>query len=311
MEEYTFTSNIYSIVGMDENDVLIFLKDGNTRRFSMDDYSVSFDYTNPEYYQVKHSMDDFVYQYIQDSPTITSHLLYGYVFKQYDNDYFLNLCRTDTSFFGLVGNSVQTPTRNFYISGLRMNYPYGDSYYLGMFDGVAVGYNTQAIDGFSADIRYDYVNSRYTNQFFFDYRLSNDESMYKPVVDGIPSDINQFDSYFEFSRTQNENYTIRFGYKPFTDYNKGFNDGLQQGLDSGREQGIAIGQEQGYQTGYYDGLAKGGNLPASGFSMVGNAIESLTPIFGLEVLPNISLGTVISIPIIVTILTIIFRISKG
>lgn len=148
------------------------------------------------------------------------------------------------------------------------------------------------------------VNSPNSYNVLFDYRLATNNETY--YIRG--EDYNFYCSYFEIDNEYDSTYLIHVGYDNSlnAEYERGYGNGLQSGTVQGRQ--------EGYRNGLSDGIAQGrlevGNYSGA-MDFVGNGITQLMPVFGLEVLPNISLGTIISIPIIVGILSIVFHISRG
>ena len=78
------------------------------------------------------------------------------------------------------------------------------------------------------------------------------------------------------------------------------------------------GYDFGYDTGYDDGYGKGydvgfnqGSSNEGVFSMLKHAANSLQDLMNIEVLPNISLWLLISIPLSITIILIMFKLLRG
>lgn len=70
----------------------------------------------------------------------------------------------------------------------------------------------------------------------------------------------------------------------------------------------------GYQTGYNDGYNVGFNESSSNegvFSMLKHAANSLIDLMNIEILPNISLWLLISIPLSISIMLIMFKLLRG
>lgn len=216
----------------------------------------------------------------------------------------------------------------YFCLGLRTDeYAYYNSEYGHLGNGndiIRDGYNTQVLspinslftieqgdnstNSFLYDRSYDYQMPYQSglNDFsvLFDYRLSSHNDIY--YIRG--EDYYFYTSWFEIEYDSGAQIAFTSGVDTTlnAEYERGYSNGKQSGLTQGRE--------EGYSQGKADGIAQGrlevGNY-SSAMDFVGNGITQLTPIFGLEILPNITLGTVISIPIIIGVLSIIFRISKG
>ena len=70
----------------------------------------------------------------------------------------------------------------------------------------------------------------------------------------------------------------------------------------------------GYDTGYDDGYGQGYNVGTSNenvFSLLKHAANSIQDLLNIEVLPNISLWVLISIPLSISIILIMFKLLRG
>ena len=80
------------------------------------------------------------------------------------------------------------------------------------------------------------------------------------------------------------------------------------------QEGYAIGYNTGYNDGYSQGYGVGFNEGSSDenvFSMLKHAANSIQDILNIEVLPNISLWLLISIPLSISIMLIMFKLLRG
>lgn len=230
-----------------------------------------------------------------------------------------------------VGNELYINLNNkctYFCLGLHSNhYAYFDSYYGHVGTGsdiISDGYNTQVLSPVMG--QFDIIQGD----------NSNNSNLYDLVYDftmPYQSGLNDFSILFDYRlSSHNETYYIRGeDYYFYTSWfnleldggaqivftsgvDTTLNEEYERGYTSGRETGIVQGREEGYAQGKADGIAQGrlevGNY-SSAMDFIGSGVQQLTPIFSLEVLPNVTLGTVISIPIIIGLITIIFKISRG
>ncbi len=99
-------------------------------------------------------------------------------------------------------------------------------------------------------------------------------------------------------------------------YNIGFEEGKTQGKIEGYEEGLINGEKVGYNNGYdkgkIDGIAtKGESVWINSMSFIKNLFVDIFEIFSIEILPNVSIGTFIIIPLIFGVLFFIVKITKG
>ncbi len=115
-------------------------------------------------------------------------------------------------------------------------------------------------------------------------------------------------TYYFAQITQNdinqESYDI--GYK--NGYNTGELDGYQNGFDVGNDSGYKIGFQQGKQEGI---ASKGENVWSNANEFIKNIFIGIFDILSIELLPNISLGTFVVIPLIFSVLFFIVKVAKG
>jgi hypothetical protein len=99
-----------------------------------------------------------------------------------------------------------------------------------------------------------------------------------------------------------------------TGYDIGYDDGLEDGYDVGYEQGYYVGLENGYPTGFSDGFDAGfsdGVVVAPIGVLFQAAFGAVASIFNIQVLGNLSLGSIIIAPIAVALLWFILGIVSG
>lgn len=86
-------------------------------------------------------------------------------------------------------------------------------------------------------------------------------------------------------------------------YNDGYDSGFSNGYDSGEQSGYADGWDNGYNFGYdkgfSDGLSESDTTYNGVFGTIANGIFApIALIFGIELLPNITVGMIILVPLI-------------
>lgn len=251
-------------------------------------------------------------EYVSDTVTFL-----GYAIYYYDNAeelyYLIINLNTNATYFCL---------------GLHSNdYAYFSSFYGHVGTGSDIikdGYNTQVSSPIMSqfditqgdnssnsnlyDLAYDYIMPYQTglNDFsiLFDYRLSshNDTNYIRG------EDYYFYNSWFSVECDGGAEIVFTSG------VDTTLNQEYERGFEIGKQTGLTQGRQEGYSQGKQDGIAQGrlevGNY-SSAMDWVGNGVQQFMPVFSLEVLPNITLGTIISIPIVIGLITIIFKISKG
>lgn len=81
----------------------------------------------------------------------------------------------------------------------------------------------------------------------------------------------------------------------------------------GESAGFSAGWQQGNENGYQIGLNQNGNItqaPATAFDYIGSAFGAVGNVLSLEVLPNITLGLVFSIPMVFVLIMTIFKLVR-
>lgn len=88
--------------------------------------------------------------------------------------------------------------------------------------------------------------------------------------------------------------------------------GLIEDSITGYSTGYADGLANGYNVGYNDGYTTGSTgLSTNPFNLVSNAFDSIASLLNIEILPFLTLGTLIFVPLIVLILIVLFKMFKG
>ena len=101
------------------------------------------------------------------------------------------------------------------------------------------------------------------------------------------------------------------------EFTTNMNDLLQEAYDNGSNDmknyysAGNVGYNQIYQAGYNDGLANTENVVGNAWGFIGGTFSSLSSIFSLEVMPNITLGVFIAIPLLLGLLLFILKITRG
>lgn len=123
-------------------------------------------------------------------------------------------------------------------------------------------------------------------------------------------------------------YTIRYNYRAYylnkltneqinnESYFKGYEEGKIEGDLNGYERGYDIGYNDGHSNGYdsgkRDGIAsKGENVWSNSNEFIKNIFVGIFDILSIELLPNVSLGTFVVIPLIFSVLFFIVKVAKG
>lgn len=86
-------------------------------------------------------------------------------------------------------------------------------------------------------------------------------------------------------------------------YNRGKDEGLAEGLETGRENGISIGKDIGYAEGYDKGLNDATDY--SFYGIIGQVFQGLGSFLSIELLPNITFGAILSVPLVFGIISFI------
>lgn len=91
-------------------------------------------------------------------------------------------------------------------------------------------------------------------------------------------------------------------------YNQGYNDGESSGYDNGYNDGYDYGFNNGYDLGYNDGYQTAINDGSADFgltAMLSGLFVGLGSLLSIELLPNISIGMIIAVPVVFGIIAFI------
>lgn len=97
-------------------------------------------------------------------------------------------------------------------------------------------------------------------------------------------------------------------------YTNGDYDGQVEGYENGYEVGYNDGEDDGYEVGYDDGFIVGndeGQATIGLFSVLAGAVSAVTGIFSLEIFPNLTLGSLILIPLVISIFVFFKKMSRS
>lgn len=91
-----------------------------------------------------------------------------------------------------------------------------------------------------------------------------------------------------------------------------FYDQYTEGYESGHNQGDYQGYRRGYNDGYEVGTTTGGvdANTHNAFGYIAETFNAMGGIFNLQVLPNVSLGLCVSIPLVLVLIMVIIRMVK-
>lgn len=91
-------------------------------------------------------------------------------------------------------------------------------------------------------------------------------------------------------------------------YQLGFNQGYSNGYTGGRVEAF----DNGYTSGYNDGIEAASTTSENGvFSLITGAFASVSAFLSFQIAPNITLGLLFSVPIVVGIIFVIIKFVKG
>lgn len=113
-----------------------------------------------------------------------------------------------------------------------------------------------------------------------------------------------YEVYFQLDNVYADELTISYG-SPVQGL---LNDEYSRGYSSG----YANGYVQGNQDGYIIGFNSNGGTPetANAFSYIGNAFEVVSNVMSLEILPHVTLGLAFSIPLVFTLIMVVFKLVR-
>lgn len=171
----------------------------------------------------------------------------------------------------------------------------------------AHGYNP--IGDFGENNYYSYYNINLTGQnpyAVFDYYNLKYENRNDALYVSRGENMSFYYVMTELSFTNTPN-SIYFSYgAPY--YTIGNSE-----YERGESAGFASGWVQGNENGYQIGINQTGNItqaPATAFDYIGSAFGAVGNVLSLEVLPNITLGLVFSIPMVFVLIMTIFKLVR-
>lgn len=143
---------------------------------------------------------------------------------------------------------------------------------------------------------FDYTNLYYANDGdkYFSPRGEN-LTFYTSVVEVSTGGSNNLDTL-----------EISYGAPYYSLAQSEYTRGVSNGYANGYANGVKVGYDQGFN-------ANGGNVSretATAFDYIGGAINVVAPIMEIEVLPHITLGLCFSIPLVLTLIMVIFKMVK-
>lgn len=299
--DYQFFPYQFNTFDLSENYARIFTMNGVQRDILINDFNSGnlYDY---DFISCKYNFDEDLYRYLNNDG-IQEGLIIGYCYCEYDSGYsYLNI-NSDACSFVQMFNMLSSDR---YINGYYIN-P-SNSSDLTKLRLQSTFQTNQNFANFHT--QYTLIDNYLTNNssLMFDFSLSSNlDKEYTLVRDNGLGVAKPYNSCFVLDSSD-----WRFGFGKTTYYTE--EDLIQArdyAFDLGFDSGKNVGYSDGLTDGYYNGLNANGGAPLTALDYVGSAISNFTPVFSLEVMPNITLGTCISIPIIVQLLVIIFKIARG
>jgi hypothetical protein len=94
-------------------------------------------------------------------------------------------------------------------------------------------------------------------------------------------------------------------------YIEGYDNGYDTGYSLGDSQGYLDGFEFGYESGFEDGFNELNNTASGLFQILGSAFTAIGSIFNIMILPGITIGMLVFVPIIFALLLFIIKILRG
>lgn len=98
-------------------------------------------------------------------------------------------------------------------------------------------------------------------------------------------------------------------------YLKGFVDGetkgYKEGYDMGLQDGENTGYSKGYEIGFKDGTSNAGSPMLKPFDLIKQSFLSINQFMNKQIFPGITIWTIISIPLIFSLLILILKVIRG
>lgn len=293
-----YIKNTYSISETLNNDldILLFLSDGST-------YQDNF-YNAGDYTYFNEACD---YAYVTYKQLSSSADLVGFMIRNQDGNYNLVL-RNNLDFvkFDYFGNSnyVDITCADYYQVSTGGYYPFEDggdllNTYLVVDSEYPLTYTSISTVSYDISLEaneksvYDFSNTNYA----LDYRIQS-----YPV--NFRGEIEYF--YFHaFNISGNIDYlNISVGSPIYDEYARGYSKGYSEGYYDGYD----IGWDDGYNFG--SGVDRIDKNTHNTFSYIAEGFKAVNNVLEIEVLPHVTLGLCFSIPFVIGMMTILFKLIK-
>ena len=163
------------------------------------------------------------------------------------------------------------------------------------------------------DVRYMAIK-KFSNKL--ELYINDDTYVYIPWDTRIEGFRSEYIADWDYDDGYNDGYNQGYqegrqqGYQSGLDagYEDGRSDGYNEGYEEGKEDGKTIGYNQGYDEGYNEGYNKGLNEQAEeqGFTVLLKSVfVAIGTFLGINLLPGISIGAIIAVPIVFGIIAFI------
>ena len=97
-------------------------------------------------------------------------------------------------------------------------------------------------------------------------------------------------------------------------YNEGYQDGEEAGYQAGAQDGFVEGEHRGYQDGYTDGYGEGyeiGQASEIDTNWLMGLFDAVGAVLRMELLPNLTIGVIVGIPFVISVIWFIIRQLRG
>lgn len=240
-------------------------------------------------------MTEIIISFNNEGITILHYLDVEYdIFKSYNSWIILN-------------GSIEVPKgiyNNIWVNGYGMGYAdgedvgYGQGYGAGHNDGYDYGYDLGYNTGYDLGYAAGEIDG-FNNGYDLGYAAGVLAGENKAYSDG----------YFE-GRDEGIDIGYDWGYDDGLDdgYSDGYDDGKIDGIDIGYNDGYSFGYDNGYDLGYNDGYQTAINDGSAEFgltTMLSGLFVGLGSLLSIELLPNISIGMIIAVPVVFGIIAFI------
>lgn len=296
MDYQQYVKNNYTIpsANLSSGDFVFFYTDG--------DYEIVTDtgYTQGTLEELFYYGSNYHNRFLQN--THTNLVSFAYCFNNMD----LLFCHTNRLDYVVYGSSNAT---GYLYAGQGVNNPIDD------LDSINNYYHSNGANpfgDFDEDALYGTYNVNLTGQnpyAVFDYtniKYAQGESAYINIR-GENLTYYQYVNELTYSSAPT-NYYVSYGSPLYTAYK----DGETAGYSNGYTAGWVNGQDAGYTAGFNAGATYGGGSTetATAFTYIEGAFNVAGSIMSLEVLPNITLGLIWSIPLVFVLIMTIFKLVR-